>query len=116
MKKTNILIIVVIVLIAASIYFYKSGGQAPESETLKVNPEVQASAARVLTLLNQIKSLRINADLFTSAEYQTLQDNTVVIPALPVGRINPFAPIPGRIPTTGTTGTAGTSGTSGTRR
>jgi hypothetical protein len=95
MKKSYILILVVILLLAAAFYFYKSGGEAPESETLQVNPEVQASAARVLLLLNQIKSLRIDPAIFTSAEYQTLYDNTVVIPPLPVGRANPFAPLPG---------------------
>lgn len=95
MKKTNILIIVVVLLLGAAVYFYYSGAKAPESETLEVNPEVQASAARVLLLLNQIKSLRIDPAIFKSAEYQALFDNTVEIAPLPVGRANPFAPLPG---------------------
>jgi hypothetical protein len=110
MKKSNTLILVVVLLIGAAVYFYYAGGEAPESDTLAVSPEVHASAARVLTLLNQIRSLRIDPTIFSSAEYQTLQDNTVLIPALPVGRTNPFAPIPGApVRTTGT-------GTTGTRR
>jgi hypothetical protein len=94
MKKSTILIIVVIVLLALAGYFYYAGGEVPESPTLQVNSEVQASAARVLVLLNQIRSLKINPDIFSSPEYQTLQDNTVSIPPLPVGRTNPFAPLP----------------------
>jgi hypothetical protein len=95
MKKSTTIILVVIALLGAGIYFYYAGGEAPESPTLGVDSEVQASADRVLILLNQIRSLKINPDIFSSAAYQTLQDNAVPIPALPVGRTNPFAPVPG---------------------
>ena len=52
----------------------------------------------VLTLLNQIQSLRIDKSIFESPEYQSLNDFSVAIPPQPVGRPNPFAPIPGFTP------------------
>jgi hypothetical protein len=95
--KKNTIIIIIVVLIAGAVYFYFFGGAAPESETLeaKVNPEIQVSATRVLGLLNQIKSLKIDPKIFESPEYQTLRDYSVAIPQLNVGRSNPFAPLPG---------------------
>ncbi len=108
MKKSTILIIIVVVLIAGAVYFFFMGNQTPSDVgTLAVqnNPEIQASAARVLTLLNQVRSLKIDTDLFESQEYKTLRDYSVPIPPLEVGRLNPFAPLPGTIvtPTPSTT-------------
>ena len=96
MNKNTILIIIV-VLVAGAVYFYFFGAPSKESETLsaQVNPQVQISATRVITLLKQIESLRIDSRIFSSAEYQTLRDYTVGIPAVDVGRLNPFAPLPG---------------------
>ncbi|MES2216735.1 MAG: hypothetical protein V4481_05595 [Patescibacteria group bacterium] len=101
MKKSTILIIIVIVLIGGAVFFFFQGNSTPADEgslSVENNPEVQASAARVLALLNQIKSLKIDPALFTSPEFQTLRDYSVPIPELEVGkRPNPFAPLPGSI-------------------
>jgi len=96
MKKSTI-IVLIIVLLAAGAYFYFTGGTSTEDSALQVqrNPEVEVRAARVLTLLTQIRDLEINPAIFKSVEYQTLRDYTVIIPPQDVGRLNPFAPIPG---------------------
>jgi hypothetical protein len=98
MNKKTIIGVIAVAVVAAVVYFYYMGHSKPEdvgSLAIQNDPEVQASAARVLVLLNQIKSINIDPKFFTSAEYQTLVDYSVVIPPLPVGRPNPFAPLPG---------------------
>lgn len=113
MKKNTILISIVVAALLGAVYFYYQGSIAPQSETLQqeISPDVQASATRVLNLLNQIRSLKIDGSMFKSAEFQTLQDYSVPIPAVDVGRINPFAPIPGSGPTTSSTSSRSTSPT-----
>ncbi len=104
MKKTTIIIIGMIV-VAGAAYFYFMGGKPTDSGSLAVedNPEVELAASRVFSLLNQIKSLKIDGSLFKSQAYQTLRDYTVLIPPQNVGRANPFAPLPGSVNQTSTT-------------
>lgn len=93
-KKTTIIAVIAFIVLAI-VYFYFSGGTTPESvNTIEVQ-SVNAVGSRVLSLLNQIQSLQIKSDLFKSTAYQTLVDYSVEIPELPVGRPNPFAPLPG---------------------
>lgn len=104
MKKTSslksIIIIVVIVAVALLAYFYFMGSGSSQSSSLLSSPSDTSGqgalvGGQVLTLLNQIQSLRIDATLFTDPGYQTLRDYSVDIPAVNVGRPNPFSPIPG---------------------
>jgi hypothetical protein len=113
MKKTTIFIIVIVALAAIGFYLYRSGSMAPKSDTLDIqtDPEVQASATRVLNLLNQIRTLRIDGTIFKTAEYQTLQDYSVAIPPVEVGRVNPFAPIQGTVQPATATSSRSSSGT-----
>lgn len=100
MNKTTIITIVSIIAIAGAVYFFFMGRSTPgEVGSLEeqTDPEIQASAARVLVLLNQINSIKIDPAFFTSPEYQTLRDYSIAIPTLPVGRPNPFAPLPGSV-------------------
>ncbi|MBU6231877.1 MAG: hypothetical protein KGI45_00865 [Patescibacteria group bacterium] len=93
-KKTLVTVIVIIV-IAALGYFYYEGTIPAVGGNVSISPEDQAVATQVLSLLSQMQSLRIDTSLFNDPAYKTLQDDTVPIPALNVGRPNPFAPIPG---------------------
>lgn len=97
-SKKNIIIAIVIVSVLIGGYFYFSGG-TPSSDTglLEINQTSEATvvAARVLSLLNQIKSLNIDTSIFSDPAYQTLRDYSVVIPPQNVGRANPFAPLSG---------------------
>lgn len=90
-------VIVIIVLIASVAFFYYRGTQSPALDTIgqaqSINNDVAGS--RVYTLLGQIDSLNIDRDFFNDETYLTLRDYTVSVPALPVGRSNPFAPVPG---------------------
>jgi len=96
MKASTIIILLVIVILALGFFYYSGssdldGGGLLEQE--QTDPEAELASLRVLALLNQIKSLRINAALFQSPTYQTLQDNSVPVLPQNVGRANPFAPI-----------------------
>jgi len=95
-SKKPILIIVAIVIIAAlGLFYYMGGDTVEEGSLLGESPENEQVGMRVLSLLNQIESLRIDTSLFTGATYQTLVDFSVTIPPKNVGRPNPFAPLPG---------------------
>lgn len=95
-SKLKYLVITLIVAIGLLVYFYWSGSQTPESMTLdEIDSVNQAVGVRVLNLLNEINALKIDTDFFKGQAYQTLRDYTVEIPALPVGRPNPFSPVAG---------------------
>jgi uncharacterized protein YpmS len=100
-KKTFIILIIIIV-IALLIYFYTMGNPTENSSLVQTNTagsqDAQNVGSRVLVLLNQINSLKIDSAIFTSATYKSLVDYSIVIPEQPVGRQNPFAPIPGSAP------------------
>lgn len=88
---------VAIVIVAILAYFmFFNGAPAPSgSSLLQSGPSGEVIGAQVLSLLNQIQSLRIDSSLFENAAYKSFQDYTVAIPPQNVGRDNPFAPIPG---------------------
>lgn len=93
-KKTIIAAIIAIIVLAI-VYFYFSNSAPVESVSSLQTQSASVVGTRVLSLLNQIKSLRIDTSIFKSPAYGTFVDYSVAIPELPVGRPNPFAPIPG---------------------
>ncbi|MDE2041121.1 MAG: hypothetical protein KGI59_01905 [Patescibacteria group bacterium] len=97
-SKKPYLIILAVVAIGAVAYFYYQGTAAPASATLDQSPANDVSA-QVIALLQQIQSLHIDTTLFSDPAYATLRDYSVPIQSENVGRVNPFAPVPG-IPTT----------------
>lgn len=91
----NWITVAVIIAVAAIIYFafFAGAPDASDQSLLQSSPGGVAVGAQVLGLLNQIQSLRIDDSFFTGAAYNSLQDYSVAVPPLPVGRENPFAPI-----------------------
>ena len=89
----------IIIIIGAVIVTYIAISKGPtETDSLlqsQASPEATIVSARILNLLNQIQSLKIDTTLFKDPAYQTLVDYSVPIPPVDVGRPNPFAPIPG---------------------
>jgi len=95
-SKLPYLITVLAIALLFLAYLYWSGSNGPESMTLEeLDGSNQEVGVKVLNLLNEINSLNIDKQFFKDQAYQTLQDYTVEIPALPVGRSNPFSPVPG---------------------
>ena len=91
------LVIGAIVIVGFIFIFWYMGGDKTDTGSLleSQTAETDAVGSRVLALLNQIQSLKIDNTLFTGAAYQTLVDFSVTIPEQNVGRPNPFAPLPG---------------------
>ena len=101
-SKLTYLVLVLGVLVAALVYFYISGNKTPESLTLQALDNAnQVAGVKVLNLLNEINSLKIDGAVFNDSSYRTLRDYTVEIPELPVGRSNPFSPVPGMVTSPG---------------
>lgn len=102
-SKMPYLVVTLITVIAVFIYFYWSGSKTPESLTLEgINGANMEVGVKVLNLLNEIKSLKIDNSFFKDNSYKTLRDYSVQIPVLPVGRPNPFSLLPGESPKTET--------------
>jgi len=97
-SKMPYVILAIIVAIAALIYFYLTGNTTSESQTLQeLSTANQVEGAQVLSLLNEISSLKIDNSFFNNPSYKTLRDYSVQIPALSVGRPNPFSSVPGLV-------------------
>lgn len=102
-KKPLIALIVIVVLALGAYFYFKGTPDASSTSSLDtqsspLSADAQATSIRVLSLLNQINSLKIDASIFDSAVYKSLLDYTIEIPEQNVGRPNPFAPISGSIP------------------
>ncbi|MEK7646099.1 MAG: hypothetical protein AAB381_00180 [Patescibacteria group bacterium] len=95
MNKSTIIIIIVAVLVGFGYFFVKGGSSSSGSALLQAGPAAAADgrAALILTLLNQVNTITIDANFFSSPVYQTLRDRSVPIPDQGVGRPNPFAPV-----------------------
>lgn len=96
-SKMPYLVLILIVGVAFLFYLYMSSNSSSTNGlTLEeVNYDNQAAASRILNLLNEISALRIDDKFFTDPSYKTLRDYSVEIPELPIGRSNPFSPVPG---------------------
>ncbi|MEK7610017.1 MAG: hypothetical protein AAB470_02770 [Patescibacteria group bacterium] len=100
--KTIIGGVVIVGAIVLAFYFLGPSKSTDSLISVQATPEANIASTRILNLLQQIKSLKIDTSIFKDPAYQTLVDYTVEIPAVNVGRPNPFAPIPGfSVTTTG---------------
>jgi hypothetical protein len=100
-KKTAVAFFAILA-IGALIYFYTMGNPTDSDTLLSVEgtPESIASEAignRVLTLLQEVNSLNIDATVFNNPVYRSLVDYSIEVPPQNVGRPNPFQPFPGQI-------------------
>ncbi len=98
------IVIAIILIVAGGIYFYSKGSNENiDTSSLEVTYTPESTDAtlvggRVLNLLAQINSLKIDGTLFNNPAYKSLRDYSITIPEQNVGRTNPFAPIPGASP------------------
>jgi len=106
-KIKNIIIFVVIAAIFASIYFFyikKSSKTTSVSVSTSSMPITVSNTASMdankkvaqdfLDLLLNIKSIKLNDDIFSDIAFTSLYDSSIIlVPDGNEGRINPFAPI-----------------------
>jgi hypothetical protein len=91
MKTYGTIAIVILVFLLLYLYLPSSSPAA----TLIVGSPYGSVGSSELSLLNQIRSLRIDTALFNDAAFRSLVDYSVAITPENVGRPNPFAPLPG---------------------
>ncbi|MDO8430661.1 MAG: hypothetical protein Q7S72_01555 [Candidatus Taylorbacteria bacterium] len=99
-SKTTFIALAVIVAIALGLFFYFQGDPTDADSSLETlgtpeSLEAQEAGTRVLSLLNKIRSLKIDDSIFKSAVYKSLVDYSITVPEQSVGRANPFAPLSG---------------------
>jgi hypothetical protein len=104
-SSRSTIVITIIVLVAAAVYyFYYSGGASATADQSSLSIDTTSSTSQVgadvLTLLNEIHSLKIDTTFFQTPAYQSLIDFSVAIPSVPVGRPNPFSPLGSFVSTT----------------
>jgi hypothetical protein len=99
-------VIGILLVIGAAFYYYYSylpSATAPVSPDSSLTVTSSGTSAPggavvgsdVLALLNEISGLNIDTSFFRTQVYQSLTDFTVTIPPEPVGKSNPFSPLPG---------------------
>jgi len=104
-SKGTFIALILIVVVSLGLFFYYRGTPTDSSISSLVTTSTtesiaaQASANRVLILLNTISSLKIDGSIFKTPTYNSLVDYTITIPELPVGRPNPFSPVAGTVDT-----------------
>ena len=94
--KKNIIVIaaIIVIVIGGSLLYMNTTPKQDSTSTLEAVQSNRVST-RILSLLSQIQSLKIDKSVFSSNAYNSLVDYTIRIPEQNVGRPNPFAPIPG---------------------
>lgn len=91
MKSKSTIILILVVLAAM---FFGYAALFGEDET--VAPEEMAAGAGnagddLIALLEQLKSLRMDGEVFSLAAFRSLDDMTMDVVDEPIGRDNPFA-------------------------
>jgi hypothetical protein len=97
-KKIIIAGIIVFFMFVSARIFQK---ETQAQEEPLVIPDASVSAAgeenqkgrEILTLLADLKSVRLDESIFSDPVFQSLKDTSVELSAEPKGRPNPFAPI-----------------------
>ena len=93
-KYKNIIIIVIIIIIAGAAYTLLTGN-TDDRLLVSDTPSDTSSVIEsdLLTLLLDIRSVKLNGDIFSDPIFRSLEDFGQDLVPEPVGRDNPFAPI-----------------------
>jgi len=95
LKHKKIIIASILIVIAFFIYsaYFKP---SQDSGLVMVNNQTAtqfAAGKEVLTLLIDLKSIKLDGNIFNNKIFKSLEDFSLPIDPEPKGRINPFAPI-----------------------
>jgi len=93
--NTNTIILIIatiVVALGAYWYFFTGTGNEPPLETLSTENEVQI---RFKTLASLLQPITFNTGIFSEPRFMALVDLATPITPETVGRLDPFAPVPG---------------------
>lgn len=92
-KKIIITLTVLVILFFAYGFFFKSDNTGSLVVTEDAISSKQFAAGKeLISLLVDMKSLKLNQDVFQNNIFVNLQDFGLSIPPEPQGRVNPFLP------------------------
>ncbi len=81
--------ILVVLVIAAVAYYYMGASSAPVATVTQAS---SPASQDLLAMLNNLRSIKLDASIFNDPLFMSLSDFGVTIPAEPTGRHNPFSP------------------------
>jgi hypothetical protein len=95
-RKTQITIGVVVILAALLGWHLFGGTKQPVALLTEVaqDPVETIIGRELLLALEKMKLVKLDVAFFNDPLYKSLQDTTVEIPKQPIGRRDPFAPLP----------------------
>lgn len=92
--KSNTLFIIIVTLAAAGLaywYFFAGTEQPPLSETVSAS----GAQTRFQALVSELQPISFATDIFSDARFNALVDLTTPISPETIGRLDPFASVPG---------------------
>ena len=86
--------ILLLIVIAGGLYYYLGAANQNSATVLTATPAASGTAGSdLLVALGNLQNVKLNDAIFSNPEFQSLIDFSVSIPAQPVGRVDPFAPL-----------------------
>ena len=94
-KYKNVLIGMATLLLLFIVYsFFFAGGGPPTTSPLSTVEQGATPGEDLVPLLQRLQSIKLDASVLASPVFLSLKDFGQTIPPQPVGRPNPFAPLP----------------------
>lgn len=89
----NIIMLLGIILIAALGYYLYTQNDTASLQNGQVNNQAAAETSQFLIRLNELKLIKLEADIFNDPKFHSLVDSSRIVFPVPLGRTNPFSPI-----------------------
>lgn len=95
MKSNTITLIVLTLLAAAAAYWFFFSGSGNEPPLFAAASTENVAQARFQALASELQPLTFDTTIFTEARFLALVDITTPVTPEAMGRLDPFAPVPG---------------------
>jgi hypothetical protein len=92
-KKTLIYGAILAILLIVAYFVMFAGGGEGDVVTVASEDPTSAVSEDLLKTLNSLNVIKLDETLFADPSFVSLSDFGVIIPAQPIGRRNPFAPL-----------------------
>lgn len=89
-------VVIIIILFALYFFFFRNNNTTDTGTALYVEDQTSTTSQvdkNLLSLLLEMKSIKLDAKLFNSPVFKSLNDYSIDIKTQETGRTNPFAPL-----------------------
>jgi hypothetical protein len=97
LKYKKIIVVIVLVVVGFVVYSYLFKNDKQDQLILNsagvVNANQTYAGREIVVLLSDLRSIKLNDDIFSNPAFKKLIDFSLPISSEPKGRNNPFAPI-----------------------